>query len=329
MINRKWTALGLCLLLCSRAFPDNIRGPLAGVVDLDVSRDQTLRGKLESLIGITLSAEADPLVQGIKLTVSGGPALIPFRNSFALYVYHDLDETPAQGRVSYRGTQTYMRFLDFEQEISFLIPLSAAHTLSPDRASFLISEENKRSDFPLLLTILPVSKGIPDSVYQQEIRFTVSPVFFNKGSMQLQVRNAEGQPIREGLYLQVDGQPVSDPLKPQVFDAGLHTLVIRSDTGMEETLQFSLSPGEKLQLDHVLQLQYPTLKIETLEGMGVSLDGKLLDRENLTDSFEIEPGDHLILFQFGEYQFSREFHAEMQGAYRITMLPEILVEKQQ
>jgi len=328
-IKRFLPLLFLISLATLPIFPENIRGEVAGIVDVDGSREQTVTGKLESLVGIRISDNLSPLVQGIKVTVVGNKDLSLYRNSFALYFYQELDNPPSEKLISYQGTQAYMRFLDFEQSISFLIPLTSAHTLSPDRSSYIVSEEDKSKEFPFLLTILPITKGIPDNAYNQEVTFTVSPVYFNKGSLRLKILDNEGNPTDEMLYVQIDGKMVQDIAGPQILEAGLHTMVIRSDTGVEETLQFSLSPGENLVLDHVLQLQYPTLKIDTLEGMSVFLDGKPVNESDLSQYFEIDPGSHLILFELGDYQLSREFNAEMQGSYRITMIPEILVEQQQ
>ena len=63
--------------------------------------------------------------------------------------------------------------------------------------------------------------------------------------------------------------------------------------------------------------------------MSVFLDEKILEPNNLSNAFEIMPGNHLIRFQIGNYNLSREFNAEMQESYRITMIPEILLEKEQ
>lgn len=319
----------LMLLVISAVHSENIRGPMAGIIQFDGIAEETVKANIESLVAVTLSESLSPLIQGLKLTISGPEGLSLYRNSFALYFYENLDNTPVLDQMSYRGTQSYMRFMDFEKNISFLIPLSENHTMSPDRSSYIVSEDNKGNDFPLLFTILPITKGIPNSIYQEEISFTLTPVYFEKGSLQLNVFDNQGNPVDENLYFQIDGNRIQDLSEPVIFETGLHTLIIRTDSGIEETLQFSLSPGESLILDHILQLQYPTLRIDTIDGMKVFLDGKLIEESVLAQSFEIEPGKHVIRFEIGDYQLSREFNAEMQDSYRITMIPEIQLEKQQ
>ena len=328
MIKKTFLLLTLLIFLCLfTAESENIRGPIDGIVEFDGYSTQSVTSKIESLVGIKLPETLSPLVQGLRITISGPDKLKLYRNSFSLYLYKELDQEPSADNMSYQGTQAYMRFMDFEKSMNFLIPLSRNHTMSPDRSSFIVMENNNPEDFPLLLTILPITKGIPDSVYTAEINLSISPVFFNKGTMSLKILDNEGNPVDETLYYQVDGKMINDLSKPVIFDAGFHTLIIRSDSGLEESLQFSLSPGENLTLNHILQLQYPTLKIDTVKGMAVFLDGKRIENEEMDDYIEIQPGSHSIRFEFGDYQLSREFNAEMQDSFRITMIPEILLEK--
>ncbi len=328
MIKKKFLFLILMIFLSPfAAVSENIRGPVEGIIEFDGYSSQSVSSKIESLVGIKLPDTLSPLVQGLRITISGPDSLSLYRNSFSLYIYKKLNQEPSSDNMSYQGTQAYMRFMDFEKSMNFLIPLSANHTMSPDRSSFIVMENNRQEDFPLLVTILPITKGIPDSVYSAEIDFSVSPVYFNKGTMSLKILDNQGNPVDEALYYQVDGKIIDDLSNPVIFDAGFHTLIIRSDSGLEESLQFSLSPGENLVLNHILQLQYPTLKIDTVKGMTVFLDGKRIDNESMSDFIEIQPGIHSIRFEFGDYQLSREFNAEMQDSFRITMIPEILMEK--
>ena len=307
---------------------ENIRGPVSGILNFSSGKNEILEGSIESLVGLILQDPLTPLLQGVKITVSSEKSLTVYRNSFALYLYKNLDSTPSFDQTSYKGTQTYMRFMDFGKPVSFIIPLSDNHTLSPDRATFLVSEKNKLSEFPLIMTILPITKGIPDDIYNAKITYTIEPVYFQKGIVRLNVLNSQGLPVEETLYFQIDGKIIDDPSDDTVVDAGLHTMLIRSESGVEDTVEFALSAGQTLVLDHVLQQQFPTLRINTIEGMKVFLDGKPVSTEELSQSFEVQPGSHIIRFEIGDYQLSREFTAEMRDSFRITMIPEILLEKQ-
>ncbi len=307
---------------------ENIRGPVAGVVEFSEAGWKTIEASVESLVGLVLPDHITPLLQGVKITVSADSGMSVYRNSFALYFYKNLDTAPSTEVSAYKGTQTYMRFMDFGKPVSFIIPLSESHTLSPDRATFLISEKNKKGEFPLMMTILPITKGIPDDVYDQKVYYKIEPVFFNKGLLQVNVLNNEGKPVDEPLYYQIDGKIFEDLSNLTILDAGLHSLQIRTESGVEDTLEFALSSGQTMIMDHIIQQQYPTLRIDTIEGMKVFLDEKPISTEDLSHSMEILPGTHIIRFEIGDYQLSREFTAEMQDSFRITMIPEILLEKQ-
>jgi len=229
---------------------------------------------------------------------------------------------------TYRGSQALMRFLAFSDPIHFLIPLTDNHTMSPDRTSFLVTDRDSSGDFPYLLTILPITKGIPDSIYDRKVTFSLTPVYFNKGLVRLTIRDEQGKNITEGISISVDGKSFSWPRDSIILASGLHTMIIRSEQGAEESLQFSLIPGQTLLLDHVLQTRYPLLTINTIEGMEVYLNDKPLSPEEISRAIEIPPGSHVIRFQLGDFQLSREFTAEMQDTIRISMNPEIQIERQ-
>ncbi len=316
------------LMILFSVSAENIRGPVSGILEFSHGKTEILEGSVESLVGLILQEPLTPLLQGLKITVTADDSLTLYRNSFALYFYKNLDSVPSPDQTSYKGTQTYMRFMDFGKPVSFIIPLSDTHTLSPDRATFLVSEKNKLSEFPLIMTILPITKGIPDDIYNARVSYKVEPVYFQKGIVRLNVLNSQGLPVEDPLYFQIDGKIMEDPSRDTVVDAGLHTIQIRSESGVEDTIEFALSAGETLVLDHVLQQQFPTLRINTIEGMKVFLDEKPVTPEELSQSFEVQPGTHIIRFEIGDYQLSREFTAEMRDSFRITMIPEILLEKQ-
>ena len=317
-----------CIAVLFPITAENIRGPVSGVLEPSYGKAEVLESSIEALVGLVLSPPVSPLLQGVKITISADEGLTLYRNSFALYLYKNLDSEPVMERTSYKGTQTYMRFMDFGKPVSFIIPLSDTHTLSPDRTTFLVSENNKIDEFPLIMTILPITKGIPDNVYNNKVTYQIEPVYFQKGIVSLNILNTKGLPVEETLYFQMDGNIIEDLTGETIVDAGLHSLIIRSESGVEDTIEFAISAGQTLILDHVLQQQFPVLRINTLEGMEVYLDERPVSPEELAQSFEIQPGHHIIRFEIGDYQLSREFTAEMRDSLRITMIPEIQLDKQ-
>jgi len=311
------------ILLRMSVFAENVRGPVSGVLSLDGERQ--LNTKIEHITGITVDGVSS-LVQGVKLTLKADESMALYRNSFALYLYKDLDAPFNPENSSYRGSQALMRFIPFTNDLNILIPLNDNHTMSPDRSTVLLSDRDYRNDFPLVLSILPVSKGIPDSVYKKEISIELTPVYFDKGQLNLSLINDRGEPVQEGITLSIDGKIYPWPGGPYVLSSGLHTLDIRTEDGSEDSLSFSLEAGEEINLDHVLQYQLPLMTIETIEGLAVYLDGRKLTLEELENSIEIQPGGHNVQFELGDFKLSRDFTAEMQDRITITMIPEILLD---
>ncbi|MDC7234434.1 MAG: hypothetical protein PQJ58_14470, partial [Spirochaetales bacterium] len=265
-------------------------------------------------------------VQGISVSVRASDEMVIYKNSFALYLYKDLDQNFTLENNSYRGTQAFMRFLPFHSDLNVLIPLKRDHTLSPDRSSFLMSDSSQKENFPLILSILPITKGIPDAAFNKDIVIEMSPVYMKKGLLKLNILNDRAQEISEGILISIDGKSYDWPDGPYLLNTGLHTLTIRTEDGSEESLTFSLDAGQTLILDHVLQYQLPLLTIEVMKGFSVFLDGRELSQEELDTALEIQPGSHSIRIELGDFRMSRDFTAEMQQRINITMIPEILLE---
>lgn len=305
---------------------ENIRGPVSGTLILDdLNENRSVTTKVEHLTGIVIK-DISPLIQGIKISVRASNEMVIYKNSFALYLYKDLDKDFSEEENSYRGSQAFMRFLTFSDDLSVLIPLSAAHTLSSDRSSFLMADSNQGENFPLLISILPITKGIPDAAYNKELTIDISPVYFKKGLLVLNIMNDRAEEISEGIRISIDGKSYDWPNGPYLLNTGLHTLTIRTEDGSEESVPFSLDSGQTLNMDHVLQYQLPLLSIEAMEGLSVYLDQRLLTQSEIKTAMEIQPGSHSIRFELGDFKMSRDFTAEMQQRITITMIPEILLE---
>jgi len=314
-----WTMSVLAVSLSA----ENIRGPVSGTLNLN--GETKIQTRIENLCGITLP-KISPLIQGIKISVYADQDMEIYRNSFALYIYKNLNGLISKDRESYEGTQVFMHFLPFSDPINILVPLDNSHTLSPDRSTYLLSDTDMSKSFPLIMTILPITKGIPDSVYNKEITVEITPVYFNKGSVQLNIMNDQGVLITNDINISIDNKKVEWPGGPYILSSGIHNLSIRTNDGNEDSFPFTLASGQNLNIDHVLQYQRPVLSIETMKGLSVYLDGRLLDENEIKESFEINPGSHSIIFELGDFKISRDFTAEMQQRISITMVPEILLD---
>ncbi len=326
LLLKRLLPIQLLLLLTLPLSAENIRGPVSGTLVLDnLKTPKTVTTRVEELTGIVVD-EISPLVQGIKLTVKAAPDMVLYRNSFAIYIYRDLDNEYSEDQESYRGTQAMMRFLSFTDDLNILIPLNPNHTLSPDRSSVLMSDRSQQDNFPFIITVLPVTKGIPDSAYSSDLTLELTPIYFNKGLLILNLMDDRAEPLTEGVRISIDNKSYNLSEGPFILNAGIHNLTIRSENGSEESLPFSLAAGETLILDHVLQFQLPLLAIEAMEGMTVYLDGRELSQPEVKGTIEIQPGSHSIRFELGDFRMSRDFSAEMQQNITITMVPEILLE---
>ena len=159
-------------------------------------------------------------------------------------------------------------------------------------------------DFPLIIAIFPVMKGIPsrisESVFAVEASFAPSV----SGTLRLDLSFPDEEPLP--LSLAIDGREENSAHNEFIVPEGLHTLNLTSTHYRDVSLTFMIEAGTYTDLRIELEGRLSRLITEVPEGSRIFLDGEEIDIPG-GDGIEIDAGEHTAVFKIGDYSLSRTF----------------------
>ena len=322
-------ALGLWLL-GPVAFGQNIRGLLIEQlrVRADTAYEKTVGIALDEMASLSLEADTR-FLRGLRLELHLSNLLKQHFDSFGLAVYSRVSPEPKKGVLSYRGQRVFFQPLPYLNRIQLTLPLAqGAEEEAESEGSYRLQAPLAREDFPILVEVLPLMKGIPDAVADTKFFLTVRPVVARRGLIQLSLHyppGAEAEPL--SLYL--DERELSaaelQSLKTGLeLPAGLHRLRAASSAFREVNSSFTVEPGKSSQLEVQLERLATLLTIEAPQSAEVFLDGERLT--SLT-GLPLEEGAHQLRVKVADYSVSKKFSAQRGRHYHISCVVDIIVKE--
>lgn len=309
------------MLFCTLSVQsDSIRGEVVATIIAGQTESTEARFLLGQYVSVECG-EPEELLQGIEIEIGVPPEIRAFRDSFALYIYHTIDRKPQKGETAFSGSQALFEVVPPLPKFFVRIPLhegvsfpSSADTLSSKRT---LNYEN----FPLLLSVLPVMKGIPSKLLESELTVRVRPVFENKGILKLSISPANIQPI-----VSIDGQSVSYPAPHYALSTGIHQVSAVAPGFKAKSLSFGVEQGKHTELALELERATSFIQIEAPDNALIYIDGEKMpypDRER----FELQEGEHVVLFKLGDYRLSKRVQINPGRTYKISLFLDILVQE--
>ncbi|MDA3850351.1 MAG: hypothetical protein PF447_03685 [Spirochaetaceae bacterium] len=298
-------------------FAENLRGPIAGIVNISDSAEvPTVELKLDELAAFMLDFQ-NPFLLAVELRIEIPRNLQTYRNSFALYLYKNISPLPRLDENSYQGNQMIMHILPSQNTLSLKIPLIENHGLIKDATS-VVTSPIEMSSFPLVLTLLPIMKGIPDLVYNQSLIVQALPIYKDQGGLNLHIDPQEEQNIL--LFIDGEEYPVGKDL--YILSSGLHHLRISSPLGGSSEYSLEIERGQILELNHKIELRPALVTLELPPGVNCEIDGVIVNPGML----ELQPGDHQINYIINpQWSVSEEFAIRAGEELQLQLNMEVLL----
>jgi hypothetical protein len=319
----------LLLVLLTPAFPDQVRGIVVSEVTIpsDSAYENTVALTIEEMTVVRLEKET-PFLTGIRVELRLSNALKKYFDTFALAVYKNVTPPPSPDRRFYEGDRAFFQYLPYLNRIYVLLPITAGE--EPEESlpvgTYRLERPVEPSEFPLLVTLLPLAKGVPSSIVEEKFYLTLRPVLQKRGYLQLELRfpaGREPQPVR----LFVDEGEIADTAAPLELPAGIHQLRILSTSFKEVSTTFAVESGKTTRLEVPLEELTSSLKIEAPQGAEVFLDGQRLSDPSGTEH-SIEPGSHLVRIKIGDYSHSKKFTIEAGRHYHLGVIFDIIINEE-
>jgi hypothetical protein len=190
----------------------------------------------------------------------------------------------------------------------------------------VIDEVVAPGDFPLALTVLPVMKGIPTTLYDSDFAVRVKPIFAEEGLVTVAVSAEDEDAVLEDPEITIDNSPVEIAGAAIRLDPGIHTLEVSADGYEPFESSFAVQKGSVQTVSAVLKPAQPKVYFEGPEASEVFLDGKRIDYAPGKPIFT-DPGEHIVLFQIGDYSLSKKFAVRGGKSYKISLFFDILVKE--
>jgi hypothetical protein len=309
--------------------PDQIRGIVVSelAVPSDAAWENTVALNIEEMAVLRL-VEPSPLLTDIRVELRLSNALKKHFDTFALAVYKNVSPPPQADRRFYEGGRAFFQYLPYLNRIYVLLPLAGSE--EPEEplpvGTYRLQQPLAPDDFPLLVTLVPLAKGVPASITEEKAYLTFKPVLRKRGYVELDLSfpsGREAQPVR----LFVDDQEVPRTDTPLELAAGIHQLRVLSTGFKDVSTTFAVETAKTTHLEVALEELTSTLRVDAPQGAEVFLDGKRL-ADSSTGEYTIQPGSHLVRIKIGDYSHSKKFTIEAGKDYHLAVIFDIIVNEE-
>jgi len=299
-------------------YPENIRGTIAGMLQID---GPTVELKPDELITVVYPDEISAFQEGIEIQVEIPSSLRRFRNSFALMIYRNISPEPKKNRNEYNATRIHMELIPAREKTFVRIPFDKTHGITGDALTSILPMPVNAEQFPLLVVVLPIMKGIPDAAFSEKLKISATPIWKNEGSLTVNITNPSGN-SEETIQVIVDNSVIelNETIKLQT---GIHKVRVASTHApvIEQTIV--LEPGEEITLNLELDYRPPELTIHIPGDSIVRLDGELIENDDTVKVVKVDPGGHSISYTLGELEVSRSFTVQPGSRIKIHLFVDV------
>ncbi len=289
------------------------------VIDKNYS-DVTLSIGLRELSQIKL--EATEFLRGIVVQINAPQAVLQFRESFLLSIYSNPSPLPRDGVRSYSAVKLLSE--PFPSSSRTFIDLPFKGQSGWDKSalnSIMVTKRPQPQDYPLLLTIDPIMKGIPSDVARSRFEITIRPVLENKGALVVELPDDTD---RDALKLLIDGEIQEKKAGRLVLPTGVHQVALQSDRYLPYSKSVGIEKAQTTRLKVQLEPAQSTIRFDAPEDAVVFFDGEEIEIAS-TPQLNTEPGEHVVLVRIGDYSVSKKIDIQGGKTYKVSLFFDILI----
>jgi hypothetical protein len=310
------------------ASAEELRSVVGGIASVTAENAEGAQLSLgfDEALAILVPKES-PFIQGIEIEIRSPRAAIVAPGGFSYELWRRIEPSPDRKRLSYRGERVITQPLPARAGYAIQIPTRADHELKKDPYATILPIVAGIRDFPLLLKIVPIAKGISADAEAAKFQVRVRPLLNGQGGLSLKLRypDVPAAPDRAVTIL-VDERKV-DPSSTIILQAGTHRVGVSSEAYRDESRVVAIEEGRVAELVVELQDTTPVVTIEAPDAALVTLDGAKVDHV-ARPSLTVEPGDHVVSCKIGDYTVARKFTAARGKSYRLVLEVELSVQEE-
>jgi hypothetical protein len=264
-MKRFWALLLVTAVFLVPSQAENLRGPVTALVDL--SQDSQTAGEYPLLGNEFLAVQAGAkgeFLEGVRISVRVPDALREIAGNYVFLFYKRISPAPSRSQTTYQGLETGNAILSNRARISIDLNLGAVR----EPLSLPLS----LGDFPLLITLVSMSKATPQAVENIPFAVRVSPLWSNRGRVELFL---SGDPVGSSeLSSWIDNERVPYAGQALLLPAGVHNIRASVPGYREITRSFAVNSTQTVRVELPFARQLPGLLFEAPAGTQICLDGE-------------------------------------------------------
>src|SRR6056297_1308938 len=313
---------GLLLLFVSFSLKaEQVRGKVEDTLIIDESySDTSISIGLRELCQIRV--ESNEFLQGIVVQVESPQAAMRFRESFLLSVYSNASPPPREEFSNYSANKIYSDSFPSAQRTFVDIPLRDKGRWEQSTLnSSVVTVHPRPADYPLLLSIDPIMKGIPSNVSRSRFKITLKPVLIDKGALLLELPKDVN---RDDIQIHTDGNLQKQSSERLILSTGVHKLSIESDLYLTYSKSIGIERAQTTKLEAVLEPKQSTISFEAPDDAVVFFNGEQIEVGPGTQ-LQANPGEHVVLVRIGDFSVSKKIDIKGGKNYKVSLFFDILI----
>lgn len=290
------------------------------IVDSQSPETQTIELGYNDALGI-LFPKNTTFIRGVEIEIKIPQDILSYQNGMAFGLYRQIQPAPSPASIDYQAEQITLQALPSKMSFVLQIPINRKGSLKSGPYSTVLPYVHETAKGPLLFRLLPIMKGLPDTIDNLKFIVKIKPILTDEGGMLLKIAYPD-ESIKP-VSVRVDENLVTAIEDVLVLSPGNHHLSIVSDDYRNEVRVFTVESARITNLNVKMQDTTPHIQLVAPENTRITVDSKPV--ENIRDPFVIEPGEHTILFKIGDYELSKQIVVEKGRDYTVSMIIDLTV----
>jgi hypothetical protein len=315
----------LLLFVAVFSYSENIRGPIVKIIDTEaLNNNRVTEFDISPEELFAFSPDFNHLPDKISLEIRSSDKIKQFRDSFSIYSYNRVSPMPDIDKKSYTG-KYFKSYLIPDRTRFFVDIIFNKDYLNDNRLKGTeVLDFTGEIDSPIMMTILPVMKGVPDYLFLEKFRIKISTEWPESGKLELKVfADSKNKEIFE-YDLFIDGKKLE--YEPKfILNTGIHNISINKKGFIAYKEDVTIKTNEKRVHEIVLKRNNPEITIFSPDESVLYIDGNIQNTKKIKNLF---PGEHTILFKLGEYSLSRKISLEEGKKYVVNLLLDIEINEE-
>jgi hypothetical protein len=278
---------------------------------------------INSSVIFTLGGEIR-FLRGIELEITAPQVWLSYRGALVMAAYNSINPYAASGVADMNGSRIAFEPLPSKLQIIYQIPVRQSHGLRTTPYVTVPTGIIAPSTFPVLFCLSPVMKGLTNEFENMTFNMTVRPILSDEGAVRITTR-FPAQLRNRPITVLINDNVITNISEPIFLREGEHHLLIISDDFRNESRRFIVERARVLDLVIELQDTAPLLIFEAPQNARVFLDNVpvTISREPV----KVEPGQHEVRFQIGDYTVTRTMNIQRGKTYRVALEVDLTVDE--